>query len=171
MEVEYSVNSRLVRGLDYYTRTVFEITSSKLGAQDALLGGGRYDYLVQELGGPDLPATGFAAGMERIILHLDKTISPEGKTIFIAYQNPSIKKEAIRIAKLLWESGIRTLLDYQAKNFKKQFKKGDRIGADFTFILGEDEISNQTISIKNMKTQEQISIKSEALNQWLAENN
>jgi histidyl-tRNA synthetase len=170
-EVEYSVNSRLVRGLDYYTRTVFEITSTKLGAQDALLGGGRYDYLVQELGGADLQATGFAAGMERIILHLGQTISPEGKIIFIAYQNSSIRKEAIQIAKLLWENGIRTLIDYQAKNFKKQFKKGDRIGADYTFILGEEEINNQTVSIKNMKTQEQISIKREALNQWLAENN
>jgi len=171
MEVEYSVNSRLVRGLDYYTRTVFEITSSKLGAQDALLGGGRYNHLVQELGGTELPATGFAAGMERIILHLENTRTPEGKIIFIAYQNSSIREEAIRIAKFLWEKGIKTLLDYKAKNFKKQFKKGDKIDADFTFILGEEEINNQAISIKNMKTQEQVSIKREVLDSWLEENN
>ncbi|MCK4944625.1 MAG: ATP phosphoribosyltransferase regulatory subunit, partial [Candidatus Aminicenantes bacterium] len=156
-----------VRGLDYYTRTVFEITSGQLGAQDALLGGGRYDHLFQELGGKDIPATGFAAGIERIILHLDEI--PETKTsiIFIAYQNAALKTEAIKLSAYLRKKGLPVFMDYNARNIKKQFKKSDRVGAAFTFILGEDEIANQSISVKNMKTTEQIQIKREDLDQWL----
>lgn len=166
-EVPFTPNPRLVRGLDYYTRTVFEITSGQLGAQDALLGGGRYDHLFQELGGKNIPATGFAAGIERIILHLDKI--PETKTsiIFIAYQNAAMKTEAIKLSASLRKKGLAVFMDYNDRNIKKQFKKSDRVGAAFTFILGEDEIANQSISVKNMKTTEQTQIKREDLDQWL----
>jgi histidyl-tRNA synthetase len=168
--VPYTQNPRLVRGLDYYTRTVFEITSGHLGAQDALLGGGRYDNLFQELGGKDIPATGFAAGMERIILHLDKIPEILNRTVFIAYQNTDLKTEAIKLSALLREKGLAVYMDYNAQNIKKQFKKSARLNAAYTFILGEDEIATQSVSIKNMTTGEQIQIKREELETWLQKN-
>ena len=166
----FSLNPRLVRGLDYYTRTVFEITSGQLGAQDALLGGGRYDNLFRELGDRDIPSTGFAAGIERIILHLDQVPEPKAKVIFVAYQNSTLQSEAIKISKYLWENGVPAHMDYSAQNLKKQFKKASKLGAGFTFILGEDELAKQMISIKNMETTEQFQIKREALSQWLKKN-
>jgi histidyl-tRNA synthetase len=164
------VNPRLVRGLDYYTRTVFEIISGQLGAQDALLGGGRYDNLFQELGGRDMPATGFAAGMERIILHLDSVPDIQEKRIYIAYQHSELKNEAIKLSAFLREKGMAVYMDYSAPNIKKQFKKSDRMGADYTFILGEDEISNQSVSVKDMNSGEQIQLKREDLESWLKKN-
>jgi histidyl-tRNA synthetase len=168
--VPYALNPRLVRGLDYYTRTVFEITSNQLGAQDALLGGGRYDNLFQELGGKDMPATGFAAGMERIILHLDKIPETPNRTIFIAYQHPDMKTEAIKLSAWLREKGLPVYMDYNARNIKKQFKKSARLGAAHTFILGEDEIASRSVSIKEMATGEQTQIKTEDLESWLQKN-
>ncbi|MCK4835920.1 MAG: histidine--tRNA ligase [Candidatus Aminicenantes bacterium] len=170
LEVPFTSNPRLVRGLDYYTRTVFEITSVRLGAQDALLGGGRYDNLFQELGGKEIPATGFAAGIERLILHLDQVPDSKKKIICIVFQSPSFKHKALKLSTYLWKKGFPVFIDYNAKNMKKQFKKCDRIGADYAFIIAEEEISSQSISIKNLKTTEQIQIKSEALDQWLREN-
>jgi histidyl-tRNA synthetase len=168
--VGYTLNPRLVRGLDYYTKTAFEITSGRLGAQDSLLGGGRYNNLIQELGGTDIPGMGFAAGMERIILHLDSLDREKSPAILIAYQTPAIRSEAMRLGQHLWDRGFTAYIEYNAKNMKKQFRQGNRIGAGFTFILGEDELANQTVSIKDMKTQEQTQIKREGLDQWLKEN-
>lgn len=165
--VPHTLNPRLVRGLDYYTRTVFEITSGKLGAQDALLGGGRYDNLFQELGGKDIPATGFAAGMERIILHLDQIPEIPNRTVFIAYQNSTLKTEAIKLSAWLREQDLAVYMDYGDQNIKKQFKKSARLAAAYTFILGEDEMATQSVSIKNMETGEQIQIKREELETWL----
>ena len=170
LEIPYKINPRMVRGLDYYTKTTFEIISDKLGAQDSILGGGRYDYLIKEFGGENIPATGFAAGIERIILHLEDISFEKSNTFFIAYQSPAIQKEAIKLVKSLWDNGFTAYIEYNAKNLKKQFKKSDRIGADFTFILGEDEIKSSTISIKNMETQEQVNIKKGEIFQWLEKN-
>jgi histidyl-tRNA synthetase len=166
----FQVNPRMVRGLDYYTKTAFEITSGQLGAQDAILGGGRYDNLVKELGGPGIPGIGFAAGLERIILHVETVPGEKAKIILAAYQNETLEQQAVKLAKTLWEKGITAHISYDTHNMKKQFKRGDRIGADFTFILGEEEIQSDTISIKNMKTQEQFKIKNEELDQWLKNN-
>jgi len=170
LAVTYTVDPRIVRGLDYYVRTAFEITSGQLGAQDAVLGGGRYDDLVKELGGPDVPGTGFAAGLERIILHLDDTPGKEKKIILVAYQNQAIETQAVKLAKTLWEKGLTAYINYNSRNMKKQFKRGDRIDAHFAFILGEDEVQNNTISIKNMESKEQFTIKNEELDQWLKKN-
>jgi histidyl-tRNA synthetase len=170
LEVEYTIDSRMVRGLDYYTRTAFEITSGHLGAQDAVLGGGRYNNLVKELGGPDICGIGFAAGLERIILHLEDITDNTAKTVLVAYQNESLEPEAVKLAKILWEKGVTAYINYNTKNMKKQFKRGDRIGANYTFILGEDEIQNNTVSIKSMETREQSTIKREELDQWLKSN-
>jgi len=169
LETDFKVESRMVRGLDYYTRSAFEITSGQLGAQNAILGGGRYDDLIKELGGPEIPATGFAAGMERIILHLEAPPEKD-KVILVAYQNQSLERHAVKLNKTLWEKGVNAYINYNSKNMKKQFKKGDRIDADFAFILGEEEVQKNTISIKNMASQEQFSIKNEELEQWLKNN-
>lgn len=167
MDVSYTVNPRMVRGLDYYTRTAFEITSGQLGAQDAVLGGGRYDKLVKELGGPDIPGIGFAAGMERIILHLENAAMKEENIVLVAYQNEEYEPAAVKLTKTLREKGVGAYISYNTNNMKKQFKRGDRIGAAYTFILGEEEIKNNTVSIKRMETREQVNIKIEELDQWL----
>jgi len=169
-KVKFDINPRLVRGLDYYTKTAFEISSKQLGAQDALLGGGRYNNLVKELGGADISGIGFAAGIERIILQLDDAKSKKDKMIFIAYQSLPLMNKAIQLAKLLWDKGYNAYVDYNSKNLKKQLKKANKIGIDYTFILGEDEIVAKSISIKSMKDYEQTTIKQEELDKWLKNN-
>jgi histidyl-tRNA synthetase len=170
MNVPFQLNSRLVRGLDYYTKTAFEITSGHLGAQNALLGGGRYNNLIKELGGPDMAGIGFAAGMERIILHLQQLETKNEKIIFMAYQDVQWLTHAVQLAQALRQEGYPVYVDYQSKNLKKQFKRADRIGAAFTFILAEDEIKSGTVSVKNMANQEQIKISIKDLNEWLKRN-
>lgn len=168
--VPFTVNPRMVRGLDYYTKTAFEITSGQLGAQNAVLGGGRYNNLVKELGGADICGIGFAAGMERIVLHLPDMPDKPSKTIFIAYQKPELEPEAVKLTKTLWEKGVAAYICYDANNMKKQFKRGDRIGADFTFVIGEDEVAQNAVSIKYMATRQQITLQIEELDQWLKNN-
>ncbi|MCK4765926.1 MAG: histidine--tRNA ligase [Candidatus Aminicenantes bacterium] len=170
LQVEYKINPRMVRGLDYYTKTTFEIISGQLGAQNAVLGGGRYDNLIKDLGGPDMVGIGFAAGMERIILHLQEVELEPRKKILVAYQNPEIQDAALGLCETLWRSGVHAYMEYSAKNLKKQFKKGDKLSANYTFILGEEEAQNNTISVKDMSSREQITIKQEELAQWLKKN-
>lgn len=170
MNIPFQLNTRLVRGLDYYTKTAFEITSGHLGAQNALLGGGRYNNLIKELGGPDMAGIGFAAGMERIILHLEHLELPKAKTIFVAYGDQQWLAHAIQLAQVLRAEGYPVYLDYQGKNLRKQFKKADRVGAAFTLIMAEDEIKSGSVSVKNMASQEQIKISLKDLNEWLKKN-
>jgi len=170
MNIPFQLNPRLVRGLDYYTKTAFEVISGQLGAQNALLGGGRYNNLIKELGGPDMAGIGFAAGMERIILHLQSLEIPRARILFLAYQDPQWLAHAIQLAQVLRAEGYPVYLDYQGKNLKKQFKKADRIAAAFTLVLAEDEVKSGTVSIKNMASQEQIKISLKDLNAWLKTN-
>jgi histidyl-tRNA synthetase len=170
MNVPFLLNPRLVRGLDYYTKTAFEVTSGQLGAQNALLGGGRYNNLIRDLGGPDMAGVGFAAGMERIVLHLEHLELPRLKTLFVAYGDRQWLAHAVQLAEVLREEGYPVYLDYQGKNLKKQFKKADRIAAAFTLVLAEDEIRSGSVSLKNMSSQEQIKIPLKDLNAWLKEN-
>jgi histidyl-tRNA synthetase len=170
MNVPFRLNPRLVRGLDYYTKTAFEVTSGQLGAQNALLGGGRYNNLIKELGGPDMAGIGFAAGMERIILHLENLKPPLSRPLFVSYQDPQWLAHAIQLAQVLRAEGYPVYIDYQGKNLKKQFKKADKIAATFTLILAEDEIKSGSVSIKNMASQEQIKISLKDLNEWLKKN-
>lgn len=153
LNVKYSENKHLVRGLDYYTRTVFEIKSNNLGSQNAVCGGGRYDNLVEELGGEATPAIGFAMGMERLISLLkEKGISKlDG---FIVSNNIS---EALKLAQELRLQGFNIEMDLSNKKFTKQLEKASKI-ANFAIILGEDEINNNKISIKNLETSEQITV-------------
>ena len=170
MNVPFQLNPRLVRGLDYYTKTAFEVTSGQLGAQNALLGGGRYNNLIKELGGPDMAGIGFAAGMERILLHLDHLDPMSAKILFVAYQDPQWLPNAIQLAQVLRAQGYPVYIDYQGKNLKKQFKKADKVAAAFTLVLAEDEVKSGTVSVKDMASQEQLKISIKDLNEWLKKN-
>lgn len=148
--VRYVENKLLVRGLDYYNRTVFEIKSNNLGSQNAVCGGGRYDSLVRNLGGEDTPAVGWAMGMERLNALLP-SVEPAKLDAYIV-SNSSI--EAFELAEDLRSQGKRVEFDLANKKFVKQLEKASKV-ADFALILGEDEIKNGTVSIKNLKTSEQ----------------
>jgi len=168
--LDFTENKKLVRGLDYYTKTAFEITSSKLGAQNAILGGGRYNNLVKELGGQDLPGIGFSGGIERILLNMELPQKTDSKQLFIAYQSDEAKAEAFRLSNRLRQLGYRVYQDYSTKKIAKQLQKGIKINTDFTLILAEDELKNNEISIKNFETRKQITIKREDLETWLKKN-
>ena len=150
LNIKYKRNKLLVRGLDYYNRTVFEVKSNNLGSQNAVCGGGRYDSLVKNLGGEDTPAVGWAMGMERLNSLLEK-IKPKALNAYVV-SNFSI--EALKLVEELRNLGISCDFDMTNKKFGKQLEKASKI-ADFAFILGEDEINNSTISVKNLKTSEQ----------------
>lgn len=153
LNVKYSENKHLVRGLDYYTRTVFEIKSNNLGSQNAVCGGGRYDNLVEELGGEPTPAIGFAMGMERLIslLKEKQTSKLDGYIV----SNDTI--EALKFAQELRLQGLNIEMDLTNKKFTKQLEKASKI-AKFALILGEDEIKNNQVSIKNLETSEQVTV-------------
>lgn len=150
LNVKYSENKLLVRGLDYYTRTVFEIKSNNLGSQNAVCGGGRYDNLVSELGGEPTPAVGFAMGMERLISLLPQ-YEQKLSDVFIVSNN---SVEAFKLAQYLRVNNIVVEMDLSNKKFTKQLEKASKV-AKFAFILGEDEISSNKVSVKNMATGEQ----------------
>ncbi len=156
-DVPYHLNPQLVRGLDYYTRTTFEVTSRLLGAQDAIAGGGRYDHLVEDFGGPHTPAFGFALGMERLILAL-KESSRDSKRmisslIFIAALGPEAKSMAFLLTTQLRLKGIPVEMDYdQSHSLKAQMRQADRLGASHTMILGSEEISRGVIIMRQMST-------------------
>jgi histidyl-tRNA synthetase len=144
----YELDSTLVRGLDYYTRTVFEFESERLGAQAALGGGGRYDLLVEELGGPSTPGVGWAAGIERILLASPD--EPEGDArVFIALAKPDAMTAAFGLARRLRGEGIRVEIEQAGRSLKGQLKQADRIGAHTTLILGD------AIDVKDMRSGEQ----------------
>lgn len=160
LNVKYSVNKLLVRGLDYYNRTVFEIKSNNLGSQNAVCGGGRYDSLVKNLGGQDTPAVGFAMGMERLYSLLEKT-EPENLKAYVVSNNTD---ETIKLVAELRKQNISCDFDMTNKKFTKQLEKASKV-ADYAIILGEDEINNNQVAIKNLKTSEQKTInRSEIIN-------
>lgn len=151
--VKYVENKLLVRGLDYYNRTVFEIKSNNLGSQNAVCGGGRYDSLVKNLGGEDTPAIGWAMGMERLNALLPH-IQPERINGYIVSNSPA---EAFKLAEELRNSGKTVEFDLANKKFTKQLEKASKV-AKFALILGEDEIAKNIVSVKNMDTSEQCTI-------------
>lgn len=158
LNVKYVRNKLLVRGLDYYNRTVFEIKSNNLGSQNAVCGGGRYDSLVKNLGGEDTPAVGWAMGMERLNSLLP-AIQPKKLKAFVV---SNITLEAIKLTEELRAQGISCDFDMANKKFGKQLEKASKC-AEFAIILGEDEIKNNTVSIKNLNTSEQKTVPSEEL--------
>lgn len=153
LDVKYVRNKLLVRGLDYYNRTVFEIKSNNLGSQNAVCGGGRYDSLVKNLGGEDTPAVGWAMGMERLHSLLQE-VRPKNLK---AYVVSNFTVEAIKLVEELRSHGISADFDFTNKKFGKQLEKASKV-ADFAVILGEDELKNNTVSVKNLQTSEQKTI-------------
>ncbi|NPA14350.1 MAG: histidine--tRNA ligase [Aquificae bacterium] len=153
LNVEFVENPYLVRGLDYYSKTVFECVSKELGK--TVIAGGRYDYLVEELGGPPTPALGFAAGVERLML-LVKELPPKKPLVFIIpFGGEKEKIEALKIAEKLRQEGIRTELSYREGKLKKQFEYAAKIGADFAVVVGENELQSGKFPLKNLHTREQ----------------
>jgi histidyl-tRNA synthetase len=163
--IKYNINQRLVRGLDYYNRTVFEWVTSSLGAQGTVCGGGRYDGLVSQLGGQPTPAVGFAMGVERLVL-LVQAVNPSlncNNSIDVYMISSGDEKTisvAQNIAELLRDSlpNWRIMTNYGSSNFKKQFTKADKLGAKIAIIIGENELANQSVMVKNLQTGEQVEV-------------
>jgi len=155
--IEYQINPRLVRGLDYYTHTAFEIQSADLGAQATVCGGGRYDSLVQQLGGPETPAVGWAMGMERLILLLQKLEQPPttAPDFYLVSLGETAEAQALVLASSLRKLGFLVELDLSGSAFSKQLKRADRSGAVATLLLGEEEATAKTVQLKWMKSGKQ----------------
>ena len=156
LNIPYELDHQMVRGLDYYTRTTFEFISGNLGAQDAICGGGRYDGLVETLGGKPTPAIGFAAGMERILLSMD--ISKDDakiNTVYLINLVESASGQALFIANELRELGCYVIMDTLRRSLKAQLRDANRIGAVKAVIIGEDELKNKTVQIKDLSSGEQ----------------
>jgi len=172
--IPYTINPVLVRGLDYYGHTVFEWVTDHLGSQATICAGGRYDLLVEQLGGSAMPAVGFALGMERIILLMDtlglvKTDTSEQSIFIIAVNEPALLR-ALLIAESIRTScpKIQVITNTAGGSFKSQFKKADKSGARLALIFGEDEIANQQISVKDLRNEtEQITVKESEIHQLL----
>lgn len=169
--IPYEVDVRLVRGLDYYTRTVFEVQSPALGSQNSLCGGGRYDNLIEEMGGPPTPATGVAMGIERALLAASAAGSaPSGENVadvFAVILVPSEVGE--RLLSELRSAGIRTLCDPDRRSAKSQFRQADKSGAPFALTLGEDEVVREVVRVKRMETGEETEVPLQSLSAWLWE--
>ena len=157
--LSYRIDGRLVRGLDYYTRTVFELISEDLGAQDALLGGGRYDDLVERLGGPPTPGVGFAGGMDRLVLVLTeraKTISrSERLDLFLVALGDDGRRAALDLARAIRSAGVSVDLDYRGRPLRKQMAYADSLGSRTVLVLGESEASSGRGRLKDMDSREE----------------
>lgn len=156
--IEYEIDSRIVRGLDYYTRTVFEFVSTSIGAQGTVCAGGRYDGLIEELGGNPTPAVGFAAGIERLLIVMEQTgvkiPEPETPTVYLAGMDGECRKKAFEVATELRKAGIRAEIDYMDRSVKAQFKYADKIGAKYVAVIGGNELQEGVMNVKNMATGE-----------------
>jgi histidyl-tRNA synthetase len=158
MGISYEVDKGIVRGLDYYSKTVFEIVNKDI----TVCGGGRYDYLIEEIGGPSMPAVGFGMGLERLLLTLEaegiKIPEPLRFDVFIASMGDAESMKAASMAFMLRKKGIKVDIDHMGKKLKAQMKYANKIGARFTMILGEEELTNNKASLKNMENGEQIEV-------------
>lgn len=155
MQIDFTVNPEIVRGLDYYTRTVFEFVSNEIGAQGTVCGGGRYDGLLEELGGKPMPACGFGMGLERLLLLMDAQNSPfpdrKGCDIYFASMGDKANLEAARLALDLRNEGLAAQFDTVGRALKAQMKYADKLGALYTVVLGDNELETRKAQLKNMK--------------------
>jgi histidyl-tRNA synthetase len=152
--IKYEVEPRLVRGLDYYTKTAFELVSPKLGAQNAILGGGRYDYMVEEFGGPELCGIGFAVGMERLISVVPFNAEKE-KFLYLAYLAEEAKKAGMELARFLRGEGVECLIEYKDRGLKSHLSRANKLRARWTVMIGPDELKSGVFKLKDMKTGDQ----------------
>ena len=156
LEIAYEVNPRMVRGLDYYTKTAFEVVAGGgLGTQNAVAAGGRYDQLVAALGGPDIPGIGFAIGMERLLLILPDESLPSSPSLFIAALGQGPQREAFSLSYKLNRAGVRTLIDYEGRSLKAQMRRADKFGVRYVLIIGEDEQRTGQAILRDMEAKKQ----------------
>ena len=160
--IEYTINPQIVRGLDYYTKTVFEFVSNSIGAQGTVCGGGRYDGLVEELGGQHTPSLGFAMGIERLMLLMEaqgcEFPEAEKPDLFIVALGEKATLKAVEIAKDMREEGFSSLLDLNQRSVRAQMKYADKLGAKFNVVIGDNEVEAKTAKLKNMQTGEETEI-------------
>ena len=154
LDVKFTENPLLVRGLDYYTRTVFEFKSERLGAQSTVLAGGRYDKLISQLGGPETPALGFALGVDRAMLLIPEK-EEERNGVFVVTRGEKAYREGLKLIKFLREKGIRAEMDHRQGSFKAQMKAADRVKAKYVVIIGEAEVEEGFFSFKELETGKQ----------------
>jgi histidyl-tRNA synthetase len=168
--IRYRLDERLVRGLDYYTRTTFEVTSGRLGAQNSVLGGGRYDGLVKELGGPDLCGIGFAVGMERLVLARAADASGRSRCdVFLLPLGAAALDRALVLQRALRQAGRRALMDHEGRGLKSQMKKADKLGARFVAILGDGELAKGVWAVRDMAGSAQEEVPDSRLLDYLRE--
>jgi len=164
--VDFTVDKTLVRGLDYYTRTAWEIQTTSLGAQSAVAGGGRYDGLVKELGGPQTPGIGFAIGFDRLVEvmeQIDKTPKESLLDLFIIALGDTAMGKGYHWSCELNQAGIRTEMDFRGKSLKALMKRANKLGARYVLIAGENELADNAVVLRDMNTKEQVSLKLETL--------
>jgi len=153
--IAYRVEPRLVRGLDYYTKTTFEVVSGALGAQNALLGGGRYDDMMKDFGGPDLPATGFAMGMERV-LSVAALPADQKKFLYLAYLGEEAKRAGLELARFFRQNGVECLVEFKDRGMKAHFGRASKLEAAWVLIVGGDELRKGRFGLKDMATGRQV---------------
>jgi histidyl-tRNA synthetase len=153
--VPYKIDDRLVRGFDYYTLTVFEAKSPVLGSQDAVGGGGRYNGLVEEIGGPDVPGIGFGSGVERILLAAEGPSETPGVDVYFATLSEDARMPALSLVGALRSEGVVCELDYAGRSAKSQFKQADRLGASWTVVIGDEELAGGVAKLRDMNTGEE----------------
>ena len=171
MNLPYLLDHRLVRGLDYYTRTVFEIQPEAEGAQSALCGGGRYDNLIEELGGKPTPAVGFGSGLDRIILNIKRqeiSVPPDpNPDVYIAYVGSEAKAEAVKLAGTLRRAGIMSFLAFGDRSLKAQMRQANTVKAAYAIVIGEEEVTSGTVVLRDLAKRAQESIERSRLLEYL----
>ncbi|USH01872.1 histidine--tRNA ligase [Grimontia kaedaensis] len=172
--IQYTVNEKLVRGLDYYNRTVFEWITESLGSQGTVCGGGRYDGLVEQLGGKATPAVGFAMGVERLVLLMETLELDDTRAavdVYMVTAGEGTLVAGMQLAEKLREQvpGLRVMTHFGGGNFKKQFKRADKVGASVALVLGEDEVANNQVTFKDLKGGEQLTISQDEVADKLAQ--
>ena len=174
MGMEYTVNPLIVRGLDYYTKTAFEFVSTGIGAQSTVCGGGRYDHLIEEIGGPEVPGVGFGLGIERLLLLMEENgyviPEPDRTDVFIAFMGDQAKREGLSILHRLRQAGVRGEMDTLARKVKGQFKYANRLHAKYTVMIGDEEIEKGIVQLKDMDAHAQQEVRLEDLIDTIREN-
>jgi len=171
IDIDFFLDPHLVRGLDYYTRTAFEVKSPRLGAQDAVGAGGRYDFLVEQYGGPPTPAIGFAIGLERVLLALEKEEVEipykKGLDFFLVNVGDETRSAAMKLLSMLRRKGLSGDMDYTGRSLKGQMRLADKLQAAHSLIIGEEELKKKTITVRDMKTGEQENVRWDGIAEWL----
>ena len=175
MNIDYEVNSNIVRGLDYYTHTVFEVVADikDFGSQNVLAGGGRYNNLVENIGGPSVPGVGFAIGVERLLLALEyeclDNIECNPVDVYIFGASDNEKEYIMKLANDLRGNGFKIDVDYESKSFKNNFKRADKLKSKFVIIIGEEEVKTKVLTVKNNKAKEEYKVSIDELIKFLDE--